>query len=90
MFVALWRLLVGYGVCRIMTFVGYYVCRNMMFVAYGVCRSAKFSDQVANFFLYILLPYIIYVIESGRFSHSPAFLSRTTKERDKKYSVKTP
>ena len=39
---------------------------------------------------YVLLPYIIYVMELGRFSQSPAFLSRTAKERDKKYSVKSP
>ena len=34
---------------------------------------------------YVLLPYIIYVMESGRFSQCPAFLSRTAKQRDKKY-----
>jgi hypothetical protein len=39
---------------------------------------------------YVLLPYIIYVMQSGRFSHCPAFLSLTVKERDKKYSVKSP
>jgi hypothetical protein len=39
---------------------------------------------------YVLLPYIIYVMPSGRFLHYPAFLSRTAKERDKKYSVKSP
>ena len=39
---------------------------------------------------YVLLPYIIYVMQSGRFSQCPAFLSQTAKERDKKYSVKSP
>jgi hypothetical protein len=39
---------------------------------------------------YVLLPYIIYVMPSGRFSHCPAFLSRTAKQRDKKYIVKSP
>ena len=39
---------------------------------------------------YVLLPHIIYVMESGRFSQSPAFLSQTVKERYKKYSVKSP
>ena len=31
---------------------------------------------------YVLLPYISYVMEAGRFSQCPAFLSRTAKERD--------
>ncbi len=39
---------------------------------------------------YVLLPYIIYVMQSGHFSQCPAFLSLTAKERDKKYSVKSP
>jgi hypothetical protein len=39
---------------------------------------------------YVLLPYIIYVMQSHRFSQSPAFLSRTAKERDKKNIVKSP
>jgi hypothetical protein len=39
---------------------------------------------------YVLLPYIIYVMQSRRFSQSPAFLSQTAKERDEKYSVKSP
>jgi hypothetical protein len=38
--------------------------------------------------VYVLLPYITYVTQSGRFSQCPAFLSRMAKERDKKYSVK--
>jgi hypothetical protein len=38
----------------------------------------------------VLLPYIIYVMQSGRFSQCPAFLSQTAKERDKNYSVKSP
>jgi hypothetical protein len=29
-------------------------------------------------------------MQSGRFSQCPAFLSLTAKERDKKYSVKSP
>jgi hypothetical protein len=33
---------------------------------------------------YVLLPYIIYVMQLRRFSQSPAFLSRTAKQRDKK------
>ncbi len=41
-------------------------------------------------FYYVLLPYIIYVMQSGRFSQCPAFLLQTAKERDKKYSVKSP
>ncbi len=40
--------------------------------------------------VYVLLPYITYVTQSGRFSQCPAFLSRMAKERDKKYSVKSP
>ena len=39
--------------------------------------------------IYVLLLYIIYVMQSGRFSQSPAFLSRTAKEWDEKYSVKS-
>jgi hypothetical protein len=34
--------------------------------------------------------YIIYVMQSCRFSQYPAFLSRTVKERYKKYIVKSP
>ncbi len=37
--------------------------------------------------IYVLLPYIIYVMKARCFSQSPAFLSRTAKERDKKYIV---
>jgi hypothetical protein len=40
--------------------------------------------------IYVLLPYIAYVMESGRFSQYHAILSQTAKERDKKYSVKSP
>ncbi len=40
--------------------------------------------------MYVLLPYITYVMQSGRFSQCPAILSQTAKERDKKYSVKSP
>ena len=39
---------------------------------------------------YVLLPYIIYVMPSGRFSQCPASLWQTAKERDIKYSVKSP
>jgi hypothetical protein len=42
------------------------------------------------YFFYVLLPYIIYVMPSGHFSHCPPFISQTAKERDKKYSVKSP
>jgi hypothetical protein len=42
------------------------------------------------FDFYVLLPYIIYVMQSRRFSQSPAFVSRTAKERDEKYIVKSP
>jgi hypothetical protein len=37
---------------------------------------------------YVLLPYIIYVMQSRRFSQYPAFISRTAKEWDKKCIVK--
>jgi len=39
---------------------------------------------------YVLLPNIIYVMQSRRFSQYPAILSWTAKERDKNYSVKSP
>jgi hypothetical protein len=68
-----------------------------------VLYSMKISQYIAQFqfnslmgkpvyfnLFYVLLPYIIYVMPSGRFSHCPAFLSRTAKERDKKYRVKSP
>ncbi len=35
-------------------------------------------------YFYVLLPYITYVMQSGRFSQCPALLSQTAKERDKK------
>jgi len=40
-------------------------------------------------YYYVLLPYIIYVMQSGRFSQCPAFLGETAKERDKKYNPST-
>jgi hypothetical protein len=42
-----------------------------------------------NFF-YLLLPYIIYVMQSDHFSQCPAFIPQTAKEWYKKYSVKSP
>jgi hypothetical protein len=39
---------------------------------------------------YVLLPYIIYVMQSRRFSQCTAILSWTAKERDKKYIGKSP
>jgi hypothetical protein len=45
------------------------------------------ADPDPPYWFYVLLPYIIYVMQSGRFSQSPAFLSRMAKERDEKYSV---
>ncbi len=38
-----------------------------------------------------LCPFAVYYfMQSGHFSQCPAFLSQTAKERDKKYSVKSP
>jgi hypothetical protein len=54
--------------------------------------SVVCTPQVHKNF-YVLLPYIIYyiyVMQSRRFSQCPAFLLLTAKERDKKYSVKSP
>ncbi len=54
-------------------------------------KKSRTSSPCGDFFsFYVLLPYIIYVMQSGHFSLCPAFLSRTAKERDKKYSVKSP
>jgi hypothetical protein len=47
-------------------------------------------DEKVEFHFYVLLPNIIYVMQSRRFSQYPAILSWTEKERDKKYSVKSP
>jgi hypothetical protein len=52
------------------------------------CVSWKWGGGGTYF--YVLLPYIIYVMQSRRFSQCPALFSRTAKERDKKYSVKSP
>ncbi len=41
-----------------------------------------------HFIFYVLLPYIIYVMQSDRFSQCPAFLSQTAKELDKKVQRK--
>ncbi len=46
--------------------------------------------SILTWYFYVLLPYIIYVMQSGHFSQCPTFLSQTAKERDKKYSVKSP
>jgi hypothetical protein len=54
------------------------------------CFLLIFSVVDPDLGFYVLLPYIIYVMPSGRFSHCPAFLSRTAKQRDKKYIVKSP
>jgi hypothetical protein len=43
-----------------------------------------------NLHFYVLLPYIIYVMQSRRSSQCPALFSRTAKQRDKKYIVKSP
>jgi hypothetical protein len=51
--------------------------------------KSEFKNIVFYIF-YVLLPYITYVTQSGRFSQCPAFLSRMAKERDKKYSVQSP
>ncbi len=50
---------------------------------------AALVGPIQNIF-YVLLPYIVYVMQSRRFSQHPAFISRTAKERDKKYIVKSP
>ena len=47
-----------------------------------------FCGRRSEIILYVLLPYIIYVMESDHVSQSPAFLLQTAKERDKKYSAK--
>ncbi len=63
---------------------------NSSKIAY-VKKMYKFAPFFFSLYIfYVLLPYIIYVMQWGRFSQYPAFLSRTAKERDKKYSVKSP
>ncbi len=52
-------------------------------------KHVQYYSQ-ADLIFYVLLPYITYVMESGRFSQYPAILSQMAKERDKKYSVKSP
>ncbi len=42
--------------------------------------------QYVQYNIYVLLPYIIYVMQSVVFHNIP----QTAKERDKKYSVKSP
>ena len=51
-------------------------------------HTTLLQPSLRTLIFYVIWPYIIYVMESVRFSHSPAFLLRTAKERDKKYSVK--
>ncbi len=58
--------------------------------SWGGGGVAQKNKQLPVKSFYVLLPYIIYVMPSGRFSHCPAFLSRTAKQRDKKYIVKSP
>jgi hypothetical protein len=53
-------------------------------------RETFLESNLSSKNFYVLLPYIIYVMQSRRFSQSPAFLSQTAKERDEKYSVKSP
>ncbi len=65
-------------------FLGFYFSRFLILI----CKNTYTIRRSENF--YVLLPYITYVMESGRFSQYPAILSRTAKERDKKYSVKSP
>ncbi len=50
------------------------------------------ADGISSCFyiFYVLLTYIVYVMQSHHFSQYPAFLSQTAKERDKKYIVKSP
>ncbi len=49
----------------------------------------ELNDNKSINIFYVLLPYIIYVMQSRHFSQCPSFLSRTAKERDKKYIVKS-
>ncbi len=51
--------------------------------------GSEIRNPEKNLF-YVLLTYIIYVMQSRRFSQCPAFLSRKAKQRDKKYIVKSP
>jgi hypothetical protein len=62
--------------------------RNSQAVLCEVLDLQGLGKQMNIF--YVLLPYFIYFMESGRFSQFHAFLSRTAKKRDKKYSVKSP
>jgi hypothetical protein len=66
--------------------------RFIYLISNGSFLSLVLVNTATNHYkeFYVLLPYIIYVMESGRFSQYPAFLSRVAKERDKKYSVKSP
>jgi hypothetical protein len=52
--------------------------------------SFAISMTEMHIYVYVLSPYIIYIMQSRRFSQSPAFLSWTAKKRDKKYIVKWP
>ncbi len=67
-----------------------YICVHEFLdtVDYLFLKIPKNLKNLLSIF-YVLLLYIIYVMESGRFSQCPAFLSQTGKERDKKYSVKS-
>ncbi len=59
------------------------------FFIYVNLKGLRANRYARGNVFYVLLPYIIYVMQPRRFSQSPAFLSRTAKERDKKYSVKS-
>jgi hypothetical protein len=54
-----------------------------------IINATNFAQKQGQIKIYVLLPYIVYVMQSRHFSQYPAFLSRTAKERDKKYIVKS-
>jgi hypothetical protein len=67
----------------------------------GYAYRVYFYEIIWSLYLFLILGsmyslcpfaayYLLYIMESGRFSQCPAFLSRTAKERDKKYSIKSP
>ncbi len=65
-------------------------CAKIFSTIYENFMGTILKPFAMAYYFYVLLPYIIYVIQSGCFSQSPAFISRTAKERDKKYIVKSP
>jgi hypothetical protein len=52
-----------------------------------MCPGHTKTDYII---FYVLLPYIVYVMQSRHFSQYPAFISLKAKERDKKCIVKSP